>query len=120
MKANYSETFIDIIVSVNRRKVTIDFRFFLLHTANISCFPYHKYKLKNGAISFFRFVEPTKSQCHSTTKSWLNLEWDFWICRSNAATKLLIRLRTLTALNHSSSEISQRRGQIKVINGAST
>ena len=38
MKANYSETFIDIIVSVNRRKVTIDFRFFLLHTANISCF----------------------------------------------------------------------------------
>ena len=38
MKANYSETFIDIIVSVNRRKVTIDFRFFLQHTANISCF----------------------------------------------------------------------------------
>ena len=38
MKANYSETFIDIIISVNRRKVTIDFRFFLLQTANISCF----------------------------------------------------------------------------------
>lgn len=76
--------------------------------------------LKMVLSFFFRFVEPTKSQCHSTTKSWLNLEWDFWICRSNAATKLLIRLRTLTALNHSSSEMSQRRGQIKVISGAST
>ena len=76
--------------------------------------------LKMVLSFFFRFVEPTTSQCHSTTKSWLNLEWDFWICRSNAATKLLIRLRTLTALNHSSSEMSQRRGQIKVISGAST
>lgn len=76
--------------------------------------------LKMVLSFFFRFIEPTKSQCHSTTKSWLNLEWDFWICRSNAATKLLIRLRTLTALNHSSSEMSQRGGQIKVISGAST
>ena len=37
METNYSETFIDIIVSVNERKATLDFRSYLLHTANIPC-----------------------------------------------------------------------------------
>lgn len=37
METNYSETFIDIIVSVNERKATLVFRCYLLHTANISC-----------------------------------------------------------------------------------
>ena len=36
METNYSETFIDI-VSVNERKATLDFRSYLLHTANIPC-----------------------------------------------------------------------------------
>ena len=35
MKTSYSETFIDIIVSVNERKATLDFHFYLLHTGNI-------------------------------------------------------------------------------------